>query len=69
MNRELRRFDVNDKCGTKYTVIERGMFATVDGCEVQVGVSTYATSTGWVVTTAATPGEYRIERLRLNVRR
>ena len=68
MARELRRFAANDKSGVVYTVVERGTFATVDGCEVQVGVSTFTTSTGWLVSPAATPGEYRIERLRLTVR-
>ena len=68
MTSELRRFTVNDKCGTSYTVVERGTFSTVDGREVQVGASTFATSTGWLVSPTTAPDEYRIERLRLTVR-
>jgi len=68
MTRELRRFDANAKCGTTYTVVERGTFATVDGQEVQIGASTFATSTGWLVSPTASPEVYRVERLRLTVR-
>jgi len=67
MTKELRRFAVQGKDGARYTVIERGAFAKVDGCEVQVGTSSFTTSTGWEVAPTA-PGEYRIERLKVTVR-
>ena len=67
MTKETRRFAVDGKDGTRYTVVERCDFATINGHEVQVGSAAFATSTGWTVAQTA-PGEYRIERLGVVVR-
>jgi hypothetical protein len=67
MTRELRRFTAKTESGVSYLLVESASFVLSGDQEIQHGVSSFTTSTGWPVAKTENPGEYRIERLRLIV--
>ena len=67
MTRELRRFTAKTETGISYLLVESATFVLAGDQEIQQGVSSFATSTGWPVVRTLNPGEYQIERLRLIV--